>query len=691
MAKNIVSRRDFVKGLGAGLASIAVAGLYGCSNQDVPAAPETTGAAAETTAKAAETAAETELAKEALNAATKSLSYTPGTYEAVARGMASDVKVTMTFDAQSITDIKIDVSGETENIGAAIGDEMSGKVLDAQGADIDAVSGATVTSNAIKTAVLDCMSQASGQEISLDEVSSEGSAQDWLGEAPEVAESDIKETVDCEVLVVGAGSSGLFAAAAAAEKGAKTILIEKFEHDKASGIRDTMAACDSTEQKEDGHNVDKNEAIKYICDWSQGYAKRDIVKIWADRSGETMDWFREVLNQGGMEFRHEFDDDSLPSNYKFLEVGHSVQYDDTYYEQQTMDKVLEYAEAKGLETRYQVNMIKLEKNDAGRVTGLIATDKDGNYVRYNASKGVIIATGGYSADEDMLRQLQPWTLEQTCINYSKPGAKGSGIKACLWAGAVMDTTHTSMIFERGAIKPDEVGKAGEPTRGALFWMGSQPFLKVNLNGQRFMNESQPYDYIIHQTAQEPFHTYCEVWDSKYTEDCKRFETHGCSRLYEHKNGTAPVFTMDMVVGMNEGLINDGFIVKADTIEELAEKLGIPTDNFKATVDRYNELFEKGEDEDYGKEGFRLSSMKEAPFYGVRQAGGYLICSLDGIKVDRNMHALGQDFKPIEGLFVVGNDAGGYYNGSYPNYLAGTQAGRIATFGRLAGQLAAEGK
>ena len=102
------------------------------------------------------------------------------------------------------------MSGGTENIGAVIGDEMSGKVLDAQGADIDGVSGATVTSNAIKTAVLDCMSQASGQEISLDDVSSEGSAQDWLGEAPEVAESDIKETVDCEVLVVGGRLLGTF-------------------------------------------------------------------------------------------------------------------------------------------------------------------------------------------------------------------------------------------------------------------------------------------------------------------------------------------------------------------------------------------------------------------------------------------------------------------------------------------------
>ena len=149
--------------------------------------------------------------------------------------------------------------------------------------------------------------------------------------------------------------------------------------------------------------------------------------------------------------------------------------------------------------------------------------------------------------------------------------------------------------------------------------------------------------------------------------------------------------MEMVQGMNEGLEADGYIVKADTIEELAEKLGLPADKFKATVDRYNELYKKGEDEDFGKEGFRLSSLTEAPFYGVRQAGGYLICTMDGILVNEEMHALDSESKPIEGLFVVGNDAGGYYNGSYPNLLSGTQAGRIATFGRLAGQLVAEGK
>ena len=149
-------------------------------------------------------------------------------------------------------------------------------------------------------------------------------------------------------------------------------------------------------------------------------------------------------------------------------------------------------------------------------------------MRYNASKGVILACGGYSGNETMMKALQPQSVEQTCINYSKPGAKGDGIKACLWAGAIMDQTHTSMIFDRGAIKPDQVGEYGKANDGALFWMGSQPFLKVNLNGERFMNEYMPYDLVLHAAASQPYHTYCTVWDSKYPEDVERFATHGCS-------------------------------------------------------------------------------------------------------------------------------------------------------------------
>ena len=615
--------------------------------------------------------------------------YTPGTYTATAKGM-SEISVSVTFDANAITGVELDLSGETANIGQAAKDTLVEQIMAAQTSQIDGVSGATVTSKAVQNAVADCIRQASGGAINpAEQPLEEEASADWLGEEPVVDEADITETVECEVLVVGAGSSGCFAAAAAAEAGADTLLIDRFGHDMASGIRDTLAACGSSEQLVDGADVDKQVAARYICDWSQGYARYSLAKLWADRSGETIDWYTNVLAESGISFRHEIDGHQT-SNYQYLDVGHSIQYTDNYTETLAMDAVLDYAEGHGLTVRYETTMVKLEKDGSGRVTGIIAKNADDSYLRINASKGVILGCGGYSGNEEMMKALQPQSVEQTCVNYSKPGAKGDGIKACLWAGAIMDTTHTAMIFDRGAVKPDYAGEPGKASDGMMFWMGSQPFLKVNLKGERFINEYLPYDMVLHAAASQPHHTYCTIWDSKYPEDCEKFATHGCSRLYPHVNGTAPVFPMETVIGMNEDLEEQGYIVQADTVEELAEKLGLPVDTFTATVEHYNELAANGEDTDFGKESYRLSTLTEAPFYGVRQCGGYLICTMDGIQIDDNMHALDANYQPIPGLYVIGDMSGNYFSHSYPNLMSGAAAGRSATFGRLAGQNAAAG-
>ncbi|MER2150285.1 MAG: FAD-binding protein [Candidatus Limivicinus sp.] len=650
--KNI-SRREFLKGALAGTAAAALTSVTGVS-----AFAEETGI------------------------------YTPGTYSAVSKGKVSDVSVTMTFDANSITDVEVDVSGETAGIGSRIGDAMKEAILSGQTWDVDAVTGATESSDAVRKAAAACVAQATGQEVVIED-NAPSADTDWLGEEPEVDEKDIVAEYECDVLVVGAGTSGSFAACAAVEEGAKTILIERFDHDMASGIRDTLAACGSREQKEDGDDVDKNVAINHLCNWSHGYTRRSLAKLWADNSGEAIDWFTDRLAEGGMEFRHEIDNHDLPSNYEFLDVGHSTQYTDMYYEQLTMDKLFDYAVPKGLQIDYETTMVKLEK-DGDRVCGLIARNADGDYVRYKAAKGVIMATGGYGSNLDMVAALQPWTLEQICVNYNKSGSKGDGIKACLWAGAIMDTTHSAMIFDRGAVKPDQTGLPGQSVPGGWFWMGSQPFLKVNLRGERFMNEYQPYDYILHQAAMQPAHTYATVWDSTYESDIERFATHGCSRLYPHENGTQSVFPMGMIIDMNAGLEAEGYIVRADSIEELAEKLNLPVDTFVKTVERYNELAAKGEDEDFGKESYRLSTMDQAPFFGTRQCGGYFICTMDGIQIDDNLHAIRADGSPIEGLYVVGDCSGNYFSESYPNLMGGAAAGRSTTFGRVAGKNAAKG-
>ena len=146
-------------------------------------------------------------------------------------------------------------------------------------------------------------------------------------------------------------------------------------------------------------------------------------------------------------------------------------------------------------------------------------------------------------------------------------------------------------------------------------------------------------------------------------------------------------TPESVTAGVDDRVEQGLVIKADTIEELAEGLGINVENFAATVERYNELFDAQLDDDFGKEAFRLSEMRTAPFYGMKM-GGIALCTLDGIEITPDCQALSADDAPIEGLYVIGNDAGNMYNLTYPNYAAGINAGRSATQGRHVGKLLA---
>lgn len=508
---------------------------------------------------------------------------------------------------------------------------------------------------------------------------------DWLGTEPEIKENPVA-VHDCEVLVIGAGTAGLFAAGSAVEEGAKTILIEKMSEEfGGSGVRDTLGAIGGRQQIENNANPDKFDVITELVRQSNGYGDTRLYKVWADHSGDAINWYDDRLKEAGLRLRHEVDDHSRDVRFPIYDIGHSLQMSDTQGAHGVTANVLkDYAKKLGLEIHYDTSLVKLIK-EGDKVTGIYASTKEG-IVRYNASKGVIVCTGGYSLNMEMMQALQPETVKMININYSYPGSHGDGIKACLWAGAAMDETHAGMLFDRGGIKPDQVGCA---EAGFLFWMGSQPFLKVDLNGNRFFNESGCYDHILHEALNLPGMTYAMVWDANYIQDMMRFDTHGCSRMFPHVNGAESVWPIELnESAFMPGYRNDGLVVKADTIEELAQKLGLPVDNFKATVDRYNELYDKQKDEDFGKEAFRLSELRTAPFEGVRLSGGYFICTLDGIKIDTNMNALTPEGKPIEGLYVAGDCSGGYFDSSYPNLLAGCAAGRSITFGRLAGKNAA---
>jgi len=326
-------------------------------------------------------------------------------------------------------------------------------------------------------------------------------------------------------------------------------------------------------------------------------------------------------------------------------------------------------------------LVKLLR-EGGRVTGAIAQNQEnGEYIRVNASKGVVVATGGYANDQEMLGSLQPHTRNIICRVICDGYGMGDGIRACLWAGASFDSVHTSIVFDRGVLRADETPR-GCALDGETNQFNAQPWLKVNLRGERFANESVPYDFILHASALQPGGCYCVIFDSKYETDIENFEMAGCSRLTPFSNGAPIHQTLPEMNAKLQRFLTEGRYVKADTVEELAKGLGIPADNLVSAVERYNELCRMGKDEDFGKLPRHLTSVSEPPFYGSRTCG-FLLSTVDGIRVNTDMNALDTALAPIPGLYVVGNDSGGFFANTYFSNITGCAAGRTATFARRA--------
>lgn len=524
----------------------------------------------------------------------------------------------------------------------------------------------------------------------------------WLGQAPEVAERDITETIDTEVLVVGCRTAGLPAVISAAENGAKVLGIDRTSTVLAP--REDIGAIDSKLQlasfdEYPQFKIDKMEAMEDIVRYANGFINYDLVKVWANESGALIDWLTEIVERDGrlvMQFEGSVGTEGQGARDKAWATGHSPNKTDKGKEDKSFNfgvSLKEYAEERGAEFRWSTELIKLEQDESGRVVGVIARDvNDRHYIRINAPKGVILATGGYGNNLEMMEARQPWNQKMR-ISIGRNGTGGNptgdGIKAALWVGGQMDPIGAACMFNRAAVKPDE--KAGDGIVGEWYWFGEQPFMKVNLNGKRFCNESGPYDYMLHSTVMQPGHTYCDIFDSDYVEQVKQMNEVGCCRLYPFDNGSPSNMSINLMPKMFfDPLLEKGYLQKADTPEELAQKLNIPVDNFVETFNRYNQMAENGKDEDYNKEPYRLMPLKTPPYYGIR-TGAWFLATLDGVRIDTNMHPFREDGSEIEGLYMAGDCSGGFFSTSYPNLFTGLACGRTMVEGRRAGMLAATGQ
>lgn len=322
-------------------------------------------------------------------------------------------------------------------------------------------------------------------------------------------------------------------------------------------------------------------------------------------------------------------------------------------------------------------------HENGKVSGAIFQTPDG-VVQVNA-KNTLLATGGYAGNPAMMRALSPATIAVCTASSFAPGNVGDGIKAGLWAGASKDRESATMIFDRGAVAPGvDCGYVGQGENsvfpGTIFQenIGSQPFMKVNRHGVRFVNESTPYDFLCNAAGQQPGGVWCQIFDSNAPEDILRFSTVGCSAFARQMMSVGMPLEEFCAASMQQGIMK-----KADTIEELADQLGFTGEDKKAFLDqveRYNADFDAQADSEFGKEAYRLSAIRKAPFYGCL-FGGTLLTTLDGLTINKHCQVLDADANVIEGLYAAGDVSGSIFSGNYPEYLVGMACGRTTTQGR----------
>ena len=620
-------------------------------------------------------------------------SYIPGTYEGTAEGISSTVKVTMTFSDSAVTDVVVDTSGETASYGAAAADQLKEQLLASANGEIDGVSGSTITSDAVMKAAKSCFAQAKGEATVTSVQLPTGDETDWLGKEPDIDEASITETIDTDIVIVGAGNGGMFAAAYAAANGLNFRVIEQ-----NSAVQDTRhwyGAIDSSAAKDAGAPAtDKAKLLSEISRYASGKCDQRVVKTWINESAAMHDFMRSILeDKYGWECEFtardeaKWPDENGEHNTDYLFPVQEHNYMASESKSGTPRNVLlqQYIEELGYTVDFKTSLAKLEKDADGRITGIIAqSTEDGHFIRYNANDGILLACGGFPGNPYMMEQLDPLgTSVTTACSYS-PSDKGYGIRAAVWAGANLDKEAAPMLFDRGIVAPgvdggyveSESAFGGKAFPGTIrqYNPGTQPFLKVNRNGERFANESCPYNDIVYAAAHQPGRVYAQICDANILEDAKRFHTIGCSA--QTRNGGEAYLQ-----GKMDEAIEAGALFKCDTIEELADKLGFTgeaKDTFLATIDRYNELYDNQNDADFGKPAYRLSAIRQAPFYGC-WLGASLLCTEQGIAINEKGQALDNENKPMPGLYITGDMSGSFFANNYPCLMAGVAMGRTLTF------------
>lgn len=479
-----------------------------------------------------------------------------------------------------------------------------------------------------------------------------------------IGDDEIVSTADTEVLVIGAGIGGIMASLKAAEEGAKVLMIEKMTEGRSAW--ESFGATQATFQKEQGIVIDDAQLIDEILRASDWRADPEVVTSYVKHSGEVADFWQAMFDKSGHGWEiYKFD--QAPNYNGFPVIDSYVNFrmpegtSNTWlFGLYVCKELLGVGEAyDNWEVRYSTPAVQLVK-DGDRVTGAIAKNPDGTYVRVNASKGVLLATGGYDANPDMMKAwVRPEDYEYSSWWNPSWGTTGDGHMMGLKVGADMDSLPQPVMNFSNATPSTFVEKR-------VYFPGAMNFgIMVTEEGKRFTNENNPRQYAGNAI------------------NLKIRQGHSVFTIFD-EGMIGSAIESDAAKGQLDRDEAKGHLFRAGSIGEVAQLAGIDAAALEATIAEYNALFEDGVERD--PEYYRYTGNNK-PFTGgtyyAMVTTNVVLATVGGLTINANAQVVDTSGNPIPGLYATGNASGSFYSGNYPRHIPGTSVGRAATFGYVA--------
>ena len=480
-------------------------------------------------------------------------------------------------------------------------------------------------------------------------------------EARQIGADEIAETLECDVLVIGGGVSGLMAAAKAATDGAQVVCVEKM--DSGRNQWESVGGYNSFSQKEQGIEVNPAEYVNAIVTAGDYRVRQENVWSFINNSGAAIDFMQEVLDRStsGIKIRATNEEgDAVKGEHTFDNTGATSWLLGPFVMDALNEAIATYD---NIDMRFKTAGVQLLQDGDGRVTGAIVKNMDdGTYTQVNASKGVVLSCGGYEMNPKMVEAwCRPEDFSTTSMSSTGTGSTGDGHMMGLSAGAGMDPLpHCTMSFG-----------GGYPENGQFFH-AFRNGIYVNARGERFVNEGLMFNFTASAINTNAYHG--GVWtiiDQSFID------------AMAEKTGT------DVMGTTVKDYTEAGWMVSADTVEELADKIGVDAKRLAATVEKWNGYFDEAEPQDaeYLRDLSSCQRFDTAPYYAVMTNSSFLV-TVSGLTIDPDSRVLDKNEQPIAGLFATGNTSGGMFADQYPRNLPSTSVGRAVTTGFVAGRTAA---